>query len=113
MKIYLMCPLPIEMQYCSQILADAFGVPVCVYPDVAEEDSFPVTYLPIELPDKLLNKPRPIHFQNLGQVHWGAVKLSHSQTGLPPVHLPYINLKEQPKNYSYWNKWGKFPKLRH
>ncbi|KAI8994785.1 hypothetical protein BDB01DRAFT_831733 [Pilobolus umbonatus] len=96
---------------CSQILADAFSVPVCVYPDVAEEDSFSVTYLPIELPDRLSNKPRPIHFQNLGQVHWGAVKLSHSQTGLPPVHLPYINLKEQQKNYSYWNKWGQFPKL--
>ncbi|KAI8979989.1 hypothetical protein BDB01DRAFT_837022 [Pilobolus umbonatus] len=42
---------------CSQILADAFDVPVCVYPDVAEEDSFSVTYLPIDLPNKLLNKP--------------------------------------------------------
>ncbi|KAI8970526.1 hypothetical protein BDB01DRAFT_909904 [Pilobolus umbonatus] len=28
---------------CSQILADTFDLPVCVYPDVAEEDSFSVT----------------------------------------------------------------------
>ncbi|KAI8978987.1 hypothetical protein BDB01DRAFT_257870 [Pilobolus umbonatus] len=51
---------------CSQILTVAFGVPVCVYSDVAEKDKFSVTYLP----DKLSNKPRLLQFQNIGQVHW-------------------------------------------
>ncbi|KAI8986424.1 hypothetical protein BDB01DRAFT_834405 [Pilobolus umbonatus] len=45
---------------CSQILTDAFGVPLCVYSNVAEEDSSSVTYLPIDLPDMPSDKPRPI-----------------------------------------------------
>ncbi|KAI8992349.1 hypothetical protein BDB01DRAFT_832663 [Pilobolus umbonatus] len=55
----------------SQILSDAFGVPLCVYPDVAEEDSFSVTYLPINLPDKLSKNSVKIHLT--GVPHFDSV----------------------------------------
>ncbi|KAI8366854.1 hypothetical protein BD560DRAFT_490627 [Blakeslea trispora] len=99
---------------CMQVLADAYGRPVCYHPDSVSKSQLDValTNFPLVLPKRLDQKPVPLHFQYIGGIHWGAVKLKNSSSNLPPASRVYFNsYPDSLKNYNlYWNKWGQFPK---
>ena len=98
---------------CAQVVADTYGVPVCVYPSAELEHSAvnpPLTFLPLELP-KHKSKPVAIHLQNGHNLHWYAISLGINQTKLPPVYHYYLKIKGKQEEYNmYWNKWRQFSK---
>lgn len=98
---------------CAQVTADAYGIPVCIYPSLEHEHAAinpPLTFLPLELP-KLKTKPVAIHLQNSHNLHWYAIKLGVNQTNLPAVYHYYFNIEGKLNEYSnHWNRWRQFPK---
>ncbi|KAI8367756.1 hypothetical protein BD560DRAFT_435727 [Blakeslea trispora] len=96
-----------------QILADAVSAPIYVYssPSFESEWNPAMTFLPLELPIKLSNKPSPLHLQNIDQTHWGASRMKNDHTSNPAVNILYFAIDGKKKNFRvYWNKWGQFPK---
>lgn len=93
---------------CAQVLANTYCVPVCIYPDTSPNNmTVPLTYLPLNLPRKLTNKPNPIHIQNINGCNWGAVKFKQSHSKSPIVYSLYFNIAGKEEDYrKYWNRWG-------
>ena len=96
---------------CAQVVADTYGVPVVVFPNVASNGEA-VSFLPLEMPLQTRSKPpSPFVLQNISGSHWVCLKFKHTCKSWPtvlssyrasPVHLNMFK--------SYWNKWGQFPK---
>ncbi|KAL0582246.1 hypothetical protein ABG067_007914, partial [Albugo candida] len=61
-----------QSPYHSQILADAYGVPVCVYP--TDDPDGALTFLPVDRPH-VSYCSRVIHLQHIAGVHWGSLEL--------------------------------------
>ncbi|KAI8326694.1 hypothetical protein EDC96DRAFT_494863 [Choanephora cucurbitarum] len=101
---------------CMQILADAYGRPVCYYPPVVDVPEVaidqPASYFPVILPAKLDKKPLPIHIQNINGCHWGSIKFSNSCQRFPAPSRVYIDAHESLRgNFdNYWNRWKQFHK---
>lgn len=96
---------------CAQVVADAYGVPVVVYPSI-RSNSEAVTFLPLEMPIKRTSKPpSPFVLQNTCGNHWVSLKMKHTCKYWPAVFYAF---RESPEHLhmfqTYWNKWGQFPK---
>lgn len=83
---------------CGQILADAFAVPVCIYP--SEDNQKPFTFLPLDLPKNRKIKPNPIHLQHT-PFHWISLRFTATHSDLPAIFYT-----------EHWNKKANFAMYR-
>ena len=87
---------------CSQVLADAYGTPVCVWPVETNEFLVPMTFLPINLPKNTTTMPSAIHLQFIGTCHWGALKLERTATDMPPVYNVFLNSQKWKSDFDVY-----------
>lgn len=100
---------------CSQVVADTYNIPVCVYSDSSNKSNFIecMTFLPLAMPVKA-KKVRTYSIQNYSNVHWLAIKFGHLQMQFPTIQ--HMHFKVDPSYPSLfkktWNNFGQFPKYK-
>ena len=96
---------------CAQVVADAYNIPVCVYPDPNTTDPS-ITHLPVANPLRPKVKVQPFHLQNQSNVHWVTFVFGHLQTKFPHIQNTYFQIHPSYENLfkTTWNHWSQFPK---
>ncbi|KAI7893318.1 uncharacterized protein EV154DRAFT_417229, partial [Mucor mucedo] len=68
---------------CAQVVADAYGIPVVVFPC---GDNEALTFLPLALPKNTsIKPPSPLLLQNVKNRHWISLKMKHTCKNWPVV----------------------------